>query len=1830
MKNNKIFESVELNEKGKKTALILVLAASLFAMAAALFGFLFGRKNGKAESEKRIKTRRSSARSESASKRKHAQTVSKRSKTADGKQDAASPVVQQSVAQPQTVYVVRPLPEQKKESKGRRFKRHMSAAVAVILVVSLVGSGTMDYITPATVQAKGSFSGIGRVVDNHIQNDSPYVILDIVPAVAKYGDYSFSTGTMGYLVSGEAPIVKDLQKYLIDNSRYYSYDDRQALLNAVTVGNSSVFPDVTYREAYGNIGGLYDVSEATGWIRMFDAVDGAGEEDNVPTGVIKGTAIYSKDGTAEDGYVFKLVEDNGKWSTHMNSLGDYFKLNSQNGSTHVLFAQSADGSYVIDGIYSLSEIGPSAASTWVYRYNEVTGAYEYQNCTIWDLIQGAMSGENEDGHVANIDSWEHDDDYHWHLCAVDGCEEHVFDKYSHELEWKFDESSQMHWQECECGYTTNGSLDHIYTEEDSTTCAVCGATILEGDAGEAEDSEKICEEHQFGTWGHDDNSHWKVCSVCNEAYDVTGHDSTCGQCYEVNEPETTEPAGPKPPEGGNTNHGDDTTEGGNTTGGGNTTEGEDATGGGNTTEDGNAGQGGDSGQDGNASQGGDSGQDDDATQNGDLPEVDPEEIIMPAEPDSDSDTSAKSIPIPGRWLKLVEPGDELQGEGDFNADSNNNDGINWDSIDWSMLEEQGYCVVTFRALTSDDVIDEGITLYDSAYEETLSSAGDVFDAYDFVEAEEERGFSAIALMQSFPILGAGDSADTVDGVFQYAPGDPEAYWKLERVADGSESTDEIGTIEVKNVPVYFRCSSNNDWLKQYVFGTLSDGDNANSDFKIHVNTVLANEVTPDMIEGADLVYLEGGQGNTVLGNLELEYFTQSVEGEQDMSGDVVAAILRRATVDLMPVIVDYDITQSANYPGTNYQLLAKAMLKRDLAEFYAAVSSYDSGALMSNISSGINDVANYPDKTDNNYNYVNQNVYMVNQTLVSSDFADAFEENFADAGFSDVMAAIKAENTMLSDEDKLNETVSKSRAIQYVINYSEGIIGEIGDLKILELQPTNNNTSDLHVEYSDKGDYTYAKLCWKNDSTATAKQILSSKTTFSIDQDIKSVAEFNGEWEDINGTYDIVFIGLDGQRLNRDDDREHTALYNKAALNGKVYHQGDDAGGGNRYDANDITGQKMQDLLSYMEAGYPVLVENNCFREGTAQKAGDGDVNDKYIDSDSVMYRFLNTAVTDDRYRDYIFTVSDAMASPLFMTQVRISKPRINVVSADNAEVAGDKVQPLSTDENGEYHGTIAYQVTDNKGDAYYGDTVIHLYADFNYDGIFAEEEEVTEYSNDGGKIEVVVSDMGPGILPWKLEVTDAGNSNRRDSEQGYFELRSSTVNELKVLQITEQTDDDRISLQRMYNTKEDSLLGSYLRGAEVSTNTKYIFETVNAAQLKAELDENAKYLEQWDVVVMTLDGGVGLPEVTAAVTSYAEAGRSLLVCGQGLEGQPNSGEDRLGLSAGLLGQSESLTYSVLAAAYPTENYLRYDGLKGYEVGGHPSLLGEMINDGSISYYPYQLGNSSITFGQRGLLRAPTYLLDFDNNLHSESNATYVTAWYTFGTTAAESQYVVSPKDARNNYYCYSKGNVVYLAQSEYPNTINNEGEGEGECKLFVNALMAAYSAGVHNSNVHIVAGFAADSADVESIAVPFDQDWLDAASEDGSTGMLDNTVDVYFRFRDSNMAMNKTVEIEFLREDPNGPELDIGGRTVNAETFSSEIWAVTDGRLTLVARDQLVPGQIYRIKAPVVTLENDPDNNKADIYIVIRSTFMRGGRECHVTSSDVVSLNRAQLFLLE
>ena len=1153
-----------------------------------------------------------------------------------------------------------------------------------------------------------------------------------------------------------------------------------------------------------------------------------------------------------------------------------------------------------------------------------------------------------------------------------------------------------------------------------------------------------------------------------------------------------------------------------------------------------------------------------------------------------------------------------------------NNGPSDDEIDWSQFSE--FKIVVFEYVEEPW---EGATLYKVDRVEEINPADGVpypFDSYDIEYPTSTLEAGGIQLMMLSPGTAEVTKADIG---FQYDPNHSSSgpHYSLKRTNDKDKEKGNY-LIEVQNTPIYFRCTTNNDWIKEYVFCTLSGGDNKNDDFEIEVITKRADQVTAADVKEADLIFLESGYNNVVLKTDAQAVTMHFIDDEYiDMSDAAVKQILASAAKDLAPVIVDYDIVDSEHYEDSNYQYLAKAFLKDDLEEFYDKMDEKED--FLENLKMNVKDSDDFPVNDDNDYNYVNRNVYIVNDDtpLVSEDFPEEFDRDTERAGFSEVLSAIRAENTTLSEDDRISERVSKARAVQYIINYSVGIIGEFEDLRILEIQPSANLKPDLYQEDGN------TKLVWKTESMTTAKQILSSKKEFNVDIDVKSVVEFNGEWEDINGNYDMIFIGLDGQRLNLDDDGK--TVYNNSDLDGMVYHMGDNSDSGlGQYDANDLTGQKVEELLEFMAAGYPIVVENNCFEKGSAQDSGSDGINHDYIQEGTAMDHFLQIAVSNPKYEDYIFSVSDVTASAMFMTQVRISKPRISLVD-ENGE-GTSQVQWLKQDNNGEYHGQIYYKIESNRGGDYVGNPAVRVYVDYNYDGHFIPSELVTEFASEGNMLDILIDGMGPCILPYKLEVYDAGNEYRRDSVQGYFELTGTANDEMKVLQITEKKGDTAVDLQLMFDKVENSMLAYYLHGIETRFSMEMQFETVAASQLETKLADNPGYLEQYDVVVLTLDNAAGTGTVAQAITEYVGAGRSLLVCGQ------DPGTQRAGLNSTLLGQTDDKTFVYIGGNGSGGKYLRYAELKGNMFEGKTNLTVEPVNEGSISYYPYAI-EGSFTLGDVGALKAAPYLLNLDDNLMSESETnSFVTAWYTFGSNDSKgSAYGISPRDARNNYYCYSKGNVVYLAQSEYDYVCDaqfgpSSGDvGASECQFFVNALFAAYSAGLHNAHINIVSGFSSDAADIESISVPFDEAWLEAAN-DSTGGILDNTVDVFFKFRDNNVAAQKTTWVSFYREasdEEGGVMLPVNGREVKAVPFDSEVWTVTDNRLVQVAEGDMQPGKVYRIEAPVITLQNlrgKETENKADIYIVLHTVFVRNGQFYDIITTDAVSLNRARLFRLE
>lgn len=105
----------------------------------------------------------------------------------------------------------------------------------------------------------------------------------------------------------------------------------------------------------------------------------------------------------------------------------------------------------------------------------------------------------------------------------------------------------------------------------------------------------------------------------------------------------------------------------------------------------------------------------------------------------------------------------------------------------------------------------------------------------------------------------------------------------------------------------------------------------------------------------------------------------------------------------------------------------------------------------------------------------------------------------------------------------------------------------------------------------------------------------------------------------------------------------------------------------------------------------------------------------------------------------------------------------------------------------------------------------------------------------------------------------------------------------------------------------------------------------------------------------------------------------------------------------------------------------------------------QKVNDGAITQYPYVIGDEikiAQTHGQYYQLG-----LEQDRDINGNKDGkSDVVVWYTL----TDGYYGVSPKDVRNNYYFYSKGNVIYTGAG------HSGVSDDEEIQLFINAITAA------------------------------------------------------------------------------------------------------------------------------------------------------------------------------
>ena len=171
------------------------------------------------------------------------------------------------------------------------------------------------------------------------------------------------------------------------------------------------------------------------------------------------------------------------------------------------------------------------------------------------------------------------------------------------------------------------------------------------------------------------------------------------------------------------------------------------------------------------------------------------------------------------------------------------------------------------------------------------------------------------------------------------------------------------------------------------------------------------------------------------------------------------------------------------------------------------------------------------------------------------------------------------------------------------------------------------------------------------------------------------------------------------------------------------------------------------------------------------------------------------------------------------------------------------------------------------------------------------------------------------------------------------------------------------------------------------------------------------------------------------------------------------------------------------------------------EKEGTKTTTATKVNEGAITEYPFKLGNINVseTHGQYYQLA-----LERDDD---KDGCNDVVVWYCL----SGSYYDKSPNDVRNNYYFYSKGNVIYTGAGH--SAVNQE----DEIKLFINAIVAAANVSAVDPDVNFVSELNPAAQVETSRYYATDQaNWTNTSSEGN---LLEKDMQFYLNIKDYNMV---------------------------------------------------------------------------------------------------------------
>jgi len=266
-------------------------------------------------------------------------------------------------------------------------------------------------------------------------------------------------------------------------------------------------------------------------------------------------------------------------------------------------------------------------------------------------------------------------------------------------------------------------------------------------------------------------------------------------------------------------------------------------------------------------------------------------------------------------------------------------------------------------------------------------------------------------------------------------------------------------------------------------------------------------------------------------------------------------------------------------------------------------------------------------------------------------------------------------------------------------------------------------------------------------------------------------------------------------------------------------------------------------------------------------------------------------------------------------------------------------------------------------------------------------------------------------------------------------------------------------------------------------------------------------------------------------------------------------------------------------------NYTQKTLLKGM-TAFKDSKRAEQINQGQITTYPFKI-NEVLDIA---LTHFQPYQLDLNEDEDKDGESDLI-VWYTLMSSREEANnpshpYNMNPRDVRNNYYIYTKGNITYSGVGHSKVTDREE------MKLYINTLIAAYKAAMIPPSIKFKETGASDAAEKTVSYISYD-----VSSDASNKGVVtDDKEKVYFTPVDYNSFVKNIVpDMTRVLVKP----MNSSGGLYRVFTYDGiEMTSSPDSKYGMCY--MLKSGERYYFEVPLSELGGD--KNKIDINVFAKS----------------------------